>query len=127
MRYIAYMSISAPYLPNEATDAIAMQSAIRNEAKGITGILFKRGRYFVQYIEGEGDKIEETFERIKVDERHSDVVVLMEGEREERLFNDWHMQSNEVIIKVLMKKLQDSGDAPVNRVFYFLSALMESS
>ena len=125
MKSVLYMSVVSPYLPHSATDDIAMKASVFNEARGITGILIRKGRYFIQYIEGEESKIDELMTIIGRDDRHSDIVVLDEGVVEERLFKDWHLQTNEIIIGILMKKLQDDSRDHINRGFYFLSALFE--
>lgn len=121
--FIVYMSIASPYLPDQVVDVIANEAAKKNEKLGISGLLVKKGRYFVQYIEGDPGKLKFLFEKIKKDDRHSDIVVLEQGPILEPIFADWHMQSNEKIIKVMMKRLLETTKGKINRSFYFLNAM----
>ena len=62
-----------------------------NPAAGITGaLMFNRG-CFAQILEGPQDNIEETFERIQCDQRHSDIVILSFDPIEQRAFTSWSM------------------------------------
>lgn len=64
----------------------------RNNARdGITGgLLFSQG-CFAQVLEGPLDAVEDAFERIQCDDRHSDVTVLQSGPVAARDFPDWSM------------------------------------
>jgi hypothetical protein len=62
-----------------------------NPKKGITGALLYSGGYFCQVIEGPQDVLEELFESIQMDNRHSDVTVLHFEPIESRGFNEWAM------------------------------------
>lgn len=46
---------------------------------------------FAQVLEGSHDRIQETFERIQCDPRHSRVSVLVFDQVNERFFSDWDM------------------------------------
>jgi hypothetical protein len=63
----------------------------KNRKNGLTGILVFDGRRFMQYLEGEEDKVRETFKRIQQDPRHYAIVMLREGSGEHRQFADWDM------------------------------------
>ncbi|MEO5342067.1 MAG: BLUF domain-containing protein, partial [Gammaproteobacteria bacterium SHHR-1] len=45
----------------------------------------------MQYLEGQGSKVQELYRRIAADPRHSEVRLLAEGSIQERLFMDWSM------------------------------------
>ncbi|QEA38275.1 BLUF domain-containing protein [Pistricoccus aurantiacus] len=64
----------------------------RNNAHaGVTGaLMFNRG-CFAQVLEGPRDAVQETFERIQCDERHSHVSVLAFETVETRGFSHWAM------------------------------------
>ena len=94
-----------------------LTSSLRNNARvGVTGLLlygpaapvpppdsdvppapllvpFEGPGVFVQWLEGPEAAVRETFERISLDSRHTDVVLLGEGmhPRERRLFPQWAM------------------------------------
>ena len=64
----------------------------RNNARdGITGALLYGEGCFAQVLEGPPAAVERTFERIRYDFRHADVLVLARGAVQARLFEDWSM------------------------------------
>jgi hypothetical protein len=72
-------------------DAILDASRRNNAEAGVTGaLIFNRG-VFAQVLEGPRRSIEETFERIQRDERHSDVQVLAFDAVDHRGFPSWSM------------------------------------
>ncbi len=62
-----------------------------NSAKDITGILLYSKRTFFQVLEGDEEKIEQLFEKIKLDERHKDVTLLEKKDIIDREFSYWNM------------------------------------
>ena len=72
-------------------DQILETSQRNNALVGVTGaLIFNRG-IFGQVLEGPDDAVEETFERIQLDDRHSDVTVLATRRVTERAFGSWSM------------------------------------
>lgn len=65
----------------------------RNNARdGLTGTLLALDGSFAQVLEGEFDAVQRTFERIQVDERHEDVILLQAHLTSTRLFRGWTME-----------------------------------
>lgn len=62
-----------------------------NSAKAITGALLYSGGYFIQVLEGRQQDVEEVFELIMCDQRHSDVTVLTNKHLALRSFSKWSM------------------------------------
>ncbi|WP_299967374.1 BLUF domain-containing protein [uncultured Roseobacter sp.] len=72
-------------------DAI-LEASQRNNAKvGVTGALIFNAGVFGQVLEGPIDAVEETFDRIQMDDRHDDVTILELGRVQERAFTNWSM------------------------------------
>ena len=70
---------------------ILSTSQRNNAASDVTGaLLFNKGA-FAQVLEGPRRSVEETFERIQQDDRHSEVTVLQCGPAECRAFGNWSM------------------------------------
>lgn len=70
-----------------------LASAERNNARdGITGALICREDIFIQMLEGPGDNVQAAFERIQIDDRHTDVVLISLQAAAERFFPDWAMR-----------------------------------
>ena len=62
-----------------------------NTAVGVTGALLFNAGFFAQVLEGPRDAVEETFERIQLDDRHSDIVLVSCAPVKGRCFADWSM------------------------------------
>ncbi len=71
--------------------SILEASRRRNAANQVTGALLFTGSGFAQVLEGPRDVVEQTFERIGMDPRHTDVVVLSFTPTERRSFPQWSM------------------------------------
>lgn len=70
-----------------------LASAARNNTRdGITGALICREDLFMQLLEGPADKVQAAFERIRHDDRHTEVKLVSQPEVAERLFPDWAMR-----------------------------------
>ena len=75
----------------QEVESILAAATRNNPSIDVTGALLYSGGYFCQTIEGPEDSIEELFETIQMDGRHSDVTVLHFEPIEERGFSDWSM------------------------------------
>ncbi|MCR0981017.1 BLUF domain-containing protein [Roseomonas populi] len=74
----------------EEVDRILEASRRNNTRDGITGALLFNESCFAQVLEGGSEAIHEVFERIQLDPRHSDTVVLA-FEPAPREFGGWSM------------------------------------
>jgi len=63
----------------------------RNTASGLTGMLLYSNQSFLQLLEGDPSALAETYTRITVDKRHTNLRLLMNVDRPEPLFPDWTM------------------------------------
>jgi hypothetical protein len=75
------------------SDALIAQALRNNPAIGITGGLACMDGVFLQYLEGAESDVEDLFERILTDARHTDVKVLERRAIPKRMFSDWSMAS----------------------------------
>jgi hypothetical protein len=62
-----------------------------NQTLGITGALVFDDLWFIQTLEGERTKILATFERLKDDERHSNISLVELTDVDDRMFGNWWM------------------------------------
>ena len=62
-----------------------------NSSNNITGCLLFHHEVFLQYIEGDKEKVLTLFENIKKDERHSEVLLLSTSHIYSREFDSWNM------------------------------------
>ena len=64
----------------------------RNNARdGLTGYLVSDGTWFLQILEGDGDRVTAALARIRNDGRHSDVRVINTRQIRMRSFPQWSM------------------------------------
>ena len=93
------MSKSRIVYTSQATEAFSKRDLLDllhdarayNSIDEITGFLYYRNGLFFQVIEGESEKVDDLFSRIKKDQRHFDVQVIFREKVEKLLFNDWSM------------------------------------
>ena len=91
MDYLIYISTAVQALSDEELKEILVISQENNSRDGLTGMLLYGEDTFVQLLEGEANALNETYERIKADQRHKNLSKLDEGVTELRLFPDWSM------------------------------------
>ena len=72
-------------------DAILRASRVNNGKVEVTGALFHNTVFFAQVLEGRFDEVQRVFERLQLDPRHSDLVVLRSGYVAARDFAEWSM------------------------------------
>lgn len=87
---------------------ILMSSRRNNPKQGLVGGLYFGDGFFFQCLEGESEAVHDLFNRLRDDERHRDVTLLLEEPIQKRSFPDWSMKyvPIEADVKAL---LRDSG------------------
>lgn len=93
MYRIVYMSRPTRGMNIEDADDLLSRAKKNNDRNGITGILIHDRRRYLQYLEGDEAKVEETFGRISIDQRHQAVIRLKSGTISRRQFPGWAMAS----------------------------------
>ena len=91
MYSLTYVSSAVAKLSADQLREILEQSRRNNEPQGITGLLLYKGGNFMQVLEGERDVVLRAKERIAKDSRHRGILVLLEGDIEQRSFASWSM------------------------------------
>jgi len=72
-------------------NAILITARANNAERGMTGALLFDEVFFAQMLEGPASAIETTFQRIRRDQRNSDVTLLSFDAVSERRFGEWNM------------------------------------
>lgn len=76
----------------ESELASILESANRhNQRNGITGMLLYSEGNFLQVLEGEPDAVDATYQRICLDPRHRNIMLLQEEPVNQRDFAQWSM------------------------------------
>lgn len=109
---IVYFSNSAGPFEEKDLAVILQQSRQNNVQFGITGVmLYVRGS-IVQVLEGEKEAVEIMYERILHDDRHTNVVGVLNRPIKERLFAQWSMGYETITTRQLeeIKAIVDLDD-----------------
>lgn len=86
-----YLSRATKSFSYDEVHALLEVSRRNNANRSVTGILMCKRNYFMQWIEGEQQKVMDLCLRIENDDRHPDPIILHQGHLEERVFPDWSM------------------------------------
>ena len=91
MYELLYTSIAPAGLSAAELIKILEKARLKNQRLGITGMLIYHNREIMQILEGEKYKVEELFQTIFEDDRHTGVDKFYQGEIEARAFSNWSM------------------------------------
>ncbi len=93
MKRITYISRPCQAMSDDDMQALSDFCSAGNRKDQITGVLLYFCGLFFQTIEGEDERIDKLFARIRKDRRHKDVLCLkMESGNLGRMFPDWSMR-----------------------------------
>ncbi|MEM7109845.1 MAG: BLUF domain-containing protein [Bacteroidota bacterium] len=93
---LVYLSQREPHCDSKEIDNILAACTKNNQKLDITGVLLYSEKQFVQYLEGDNEKIFSLYYKIKQDKRHKNVVLVTNEIINERAFPSWHMGAQEV-------------------------------
>lgn len=91
LHVLVYVSAATrEFAPSEMRDLLDVARRY-NTAAGITGLLLYHRGGFMQALEGERSAIERLLDRIRIDPRHRDLIVVLRQPRVRREFAEWAM------------------------------------
>lgn len=85
------MSTSVRLLKDTELQQILVKSQVNNAVNDLTGMLLYSDGTFVQVLEGNDDKVNDTYLKVAKDPRHKNIIKLVEGDLRERNFANWYM------------------------------------
>ncbi len=88
---LVYVSVRKSTCTEYDINAILRSSQKNNAGLDITGVLLYSDTHFFQYLEGDKGIITDLYERIKDDDRHSNVVLITRTPITSRTFPSWQM------------------------------------
>lgn len=88
---LIYFSSASYDISEEELLEILEVSRTKNKENNITGMLLYLSGNIIQVLEGDKDKVEETYKRIEKDERHHGCIIADDEEIKERSFPNWSM------------------------------------
>ena len=93
VKRIRYVSRFESPLSEADIAAIGEQSRSNNERLDLTGLLMASGGLFYQVLEGPAEAVDEVYNRIVEDGRHTDLLLLSTEHGVERQFPRWSMET----------------------------------
>lgn len=91
MLRLIYTSRARPDLSSAEINDILSIARRKNAKDSVTGMLIFAEGHFLQVLEGEADKVDACFERVRRDPRHDTVQVLSRAPAQSRAFSKWLM------------------------------------
>ena len=86
-----YVSRPSPKIGLNELQAILESARTNNQKLGVTGILCYDPEYFLQWLEGPREGVNEIYRRISRDGRHSGLTLIDFREISARRFGNWSM------------------------------------
>lgn len=118
MKRLTYISQAALELHLSEVQSIGEISARNNQRRNITGVLVFLDGVFFQILEGETQSIDELYEKILQDKRHTNIICLKtEHHVTQRIFPEWAMkvvdfnQYDDVLIRPVKNLLHTLGES----------------
>lgn len=90
--YVSQCRIPVIDRQNEIVN-IVKSSTSKNKKWSVTGVLFLENDHFFQTIEGRQSDVEHVYKTIKRDNRHSDIVELVNQPIDARTFDNWSLEA----------------------------------
>lgn len=91
MYRLMYISTATVKFTDLELETLLEGAQKKNKEKNVTGLLIIKGRSFLQCLEGNKDDVLYIYNKIAKDERHSDIINVIEEQAEERYFPNWSM------------------------------------
>ena len=91
MYILVYVSSAVELFSDEELTELLDKSRKNNAASDITGMLLYKDGNFMQFLEGPKDAVLALMTKIKADQRHRGLIVLLHEEHDEREFDHWAM------------------------------------
>ncbi len=88
---ITYFSSAVQTTTQQIVVDIVNFSRVKNARLGITGVLLYINGHIVQVLEGQQQAVEDLYNSIQADPRHTDVRTVIHRPISQRLFSQWYM------------------------------------
>lgn len=92
-KLIQMIYASAATVPFNADqlETLLERARVNNASLGVTGVLLFKDETFFQVLEGEPDHVQAIYDKIELDARHGNVLLLAKNAITERNFGEWSM------------------------------------
>jgi hypothetical protein len=96
LAHLIYISTRTPQCTDAEIEKILAASQKNNPQSTITGVLLYSKTTFVQYIEGEYNLISNLYDKLKLDPRHKNTLLISSAPIKNRSFPSWHMGAKQI-------------------------------
>lgn len=93
---LVYVSNRKPNCTDDEIDKILVACKKNNPPLNITGVLLYSDKKFIQMVEGDSKVVTELYDKIKLDSRHSNPMMISYGPINEKSFPSWHMGARQI-------------------------------
>ena len=93
---LTYVSNRTSICTDAEIENILASCKKNNPTLKITGVLLYSNKKFIQMVEGDAELITSLFDKIKLDNRHSNCTLISLGAIKEKTFPSWHMGAKKI-------------------------------
>ena len=105
LEHLIYASVATQHFGSTELAELLQKSRDSNEHRGLTGMLLhcdSDGSFF-QVLEGEPAALDQLFQKIRLDQRHSHITLIVREPIDRRSFAEWSMGFSGVSLGALRK------------------------
>jgi len=106
---LVYVSNCKSNCTREEIDHILASCEKNNPSLNVTGILLYSDLKFIQLVEGEARTLMNLYVKIKMDERHSNPMMISYGPIKEKSSPSWHMGTKNISTHAMECTSKNSG------------------
>ncbi len=129
---ISYISNVSETLTQEGVETVMMETKMNNNSLDIRGILICVDQTFFQIIEGECDSIRSLYKKIEEDDRHYNLIKILETKTEKRRYKRFNSNyitynndsANIELIKFLETNIEDMTDKKLHDLIVYQSKIL---
>ena len=103
---ICYVSSAKPGLSQEELESLFNATQQYNISEDITGILLFESGKFLQVLEGPKDLLNDLYEKIKEDDRHENIFLILKSRTKQRIFEEYSSRFSIVKSKEDLQKIE---------------------
>ncbi|SEO04592.1 Sensors of blue-light using FAD [Mucilaginibacter gossypiicola] len=115
MEYLVFISTAKKLMSDDELLDLLQSARLKNTENNITGMLLYGEGTFMQVLEGEKEDLQRVYNYIQADKRHRNIIVMLTGMLNERIFSKWSMSFASVNADVL--EMIEGYSNPANMTF----------
>lgn len=101
MEYLVFISTARKLMSDDELLDLLQSARLKNTENNITGMLLYSEGTFMQVLEGKKEDIHRVYNAIQADKRYRNIIVMITGMLNKRIFSKWSMSFASVNANVL--------------------------